>query len=129
MIGLLLSWLYTAAPMDSDTAGVGRRIVSASAWTISTRLLIRAIGLVSTAVLARLLMPEDFGLIAMAMVLYQIVETLSEFNFNTMLLVERQAGRDYYDTVWTLALIRGVAVAAVMCLLAVRPQLFSRSRA
>jgi O-antigen/teichoic acid export membrane protein len=63
-------------------------------------------------------MPEDFGLVAMAMVLYQIVEALSEFNFNTLLLVERHVGRDYYDTVWTLTLIRGVAIAAVLCLLA-----------
>jgi O-antigen/teichoic acid export membrane protein len=104
--------------MDSDIAKVGRRIVAASAWTISTRLLISGIGLVSTVVLARLLTPEDFGLVAMAMVLYQLLEALSEFNFNTMLLVQREAGRDYYDTVWTLSLIRGVVVASVLCLLA-----------
>jgi O-antigen/teichoic acid export membrane protein len=104
--------------MDSEAAHVGRRVVTASAWTISTRLLIRGIGLVSTVVLARLLMPEDFGLVAMAMVCYQVVEALSEFNFSTMLLVEREAGRDYYDTVWTLALIRGVVIAALLCILA-----------
>ena len=110
--------------MNSDTAAVGRRIVSASGWTISTRFLIRGVGVASTAVLARLLVPEDFGLIAMAMVLYQILEALSEFNFNAVLLVERKAGRDYYDTVWTLAVIRGVAEAAILCLLAAPASVF-----
>jgi O-antigen/teichoic acid export membrane protein len=104
--------------MNRDIARVGRRIVAASAWTVSTRLLIRTIGLASTVILARLLTQEDFGLVAMAMVLYQIIEALSEFNFNTILLVQRQVKRDYYDTVWTLSLIRGVAIAVVLCLLA-----------
>lgn len=104
--------------MTSVDDGIGQQIAKASGWSVSSRFLIRSIGLVSTAILARLLVPEDFGLIAMAMVVYQIIEVLGEFNFNLILLVERDAGKDYYDTVWTLSVIRGVVMAVVLLLLA-----------
>ncbi len=38
-----------------------------AAWMVLFRLFDRSIGIVSTAVLARLLLPADFGLVAMAM--------------------------------------------------------------
>ena len=44
---------------------------------IGTRWAMRLIGLVSTMILARLLAPEDFGLIAMVMLAYGLLETIS----------------------------------------------------
>ena len=81
--------------------------------TVASNLAVRGIGLVSTVVLARLLTPQDFGLVAMALLLYQTLEILGEFNFEVVLVVEQEAGREHYDTVWTLSLIRGIIIAAL----------------
>ena len=69
------------------------------------RLAQRGIGLLSTVVLARLLVPEDFGLVAMAMAIYGLVDLLSQFGFDTALIHKQDADRRHYDTAWTLNLV------------------------
>ena len=43
-----------------------RKTVIGTAWLLLWRVVTRSLGLVSTLVLARLLVPADFGLVAMA---------------------------------------------------------------
>ena len=77
------------------------------------KLLDRSIGLVSMVILAHLLVPADFGLVAMATAIIAIVELLSAFNFDAALIQTQQATRAHYDTAWTL----NVAMAATCALL------------
>lgn len=76
------------------------------------RALERLIGLVSTLILARLLMPEDFGIIAMAMSFVAILELLWTFSFDSALIQQKSADRSHYDTAWTLNIGLGIAIAA-----------------
>jgi lipopolysaccharide exporter len=85
---------------------------------VGSRIAMRAIGLVSTVFLARLLRPEDFGLVALAMALVAMLEVLGNFSFDLALIRDGRATRGHYDTVWTLTLIRGVMVGAVLAALA-----------
>ncbi len=78
------------------------------------RLTVRSIGLVSMVVLARLLLPADFGLVVLASMLVGLVELASEFEFATYLIREQRIDRSYYDTAWTLSLLRGGLVAVVL---------------
>jgi len=77
------------------------------------KLLDRSIGIVSVVILARLLVPADFGLVAMATAIIAIIELLSAFNFDMALIQRQEATRAHYDTAWTL----NVAMAAVCALL------------
>jgi len=43
--------------MDEDIQDVGRRVAKGAGWTVFMRFSVRAIGLVSTLILARLLFP------------------------------------------------------------------------
>ena len=45
-----------------------RRIVVGAAWMIAARVADRTIGFISVGILARVLVPADFGLIAMAVI-------------------------------------------------------------
>lgn len=80
------------------------------------KLIDRSIGLVSTIVLARLLSPADFGLIAIATMLIGALQLLFAFNFDVFLIQDPNAGRDQFDTVWTFnvlfATFSGVALTA-----------------
>lgn len=87
-------------------------------WMVAMRFSIRGIGLVSTAVLARLLVPADFGLVALATAVSGLVEVLGNFQFHVILIKEQDAGRDYYDTAWSLGILRGGATALFLCALA-----------
>ncbi len=85
-----------------------------AAWTVGMRLAIRSLGMVSTIILARLLVPEDFGLIALATMLAAALEILGEFNFDIWLIRKPDADRKDYDTVWTLAIIRSVITCILL---------------
>jgi O-antigen/teichoic acid export membrane protein len=93
-------------------------MASGAAWMVVARLATRGIGVISTLILARVLMPEDFGLVAMATALVALIELLRAFGFDTALIQNQQAGRDHYDTAWTFNALFGVAAAGVVCLLA-----------
>jgi lipopolysaccharide exporter len=67
-------------------------------WTV------RGIGLVSLFILARLLSPADFGLVAMATVVTALVTALSQIGLHQALIRHPDPSRDYYNTVWTINL-------------------------
>lgn len=78
----------------------------------------RILGLVSTVVLARLLAPTDFGLVAMAMSIVYALELLNSFGFEYVLIHLKDAGRSQYNTAWTIRLIFAFLVATLLVVLA-----------
>jgi len=74
----------------------------------------KSLGLISTVILARILVPEDFGLVAMAMSIISLVELASSFSFETVLIQREQPTRAHYDTAWTLNILFGASCALVM---------------
>lgn len=78
------------------------------------------IGLVSTIILARLLAPEDFGIIAMASMVIGLIDVLLDMGVNVTLIQNRDASQDDYDAAWTLRLIQSV-LAAALVLVAAEP--------
>jgi O-antigen/teichoic acid export membrane protein len=95
-----------------------RKIAVGAAWMVAFKLIDRSIGLLSTIVLARVLSPEDFGLVAMAMVLIGALELLISFSFDVVLIQDPNAGRAQFDTAWTFNLVFACVCAAVLALLA-----------
>ncbi|MGD9834165.1 MAG: lipopolysaccharide biosynthesis protein [Piscinibacter sp.] len=93
-------------------------IARGAAWMVLFRLLDRSIGIVSTAVLARLLLPEDFGLVAMAMSVIAVIELASSFSFEIALIQKSDPTREHFDTAWTLNILVGAAGALATALLA-----------
>lgn len=94
------------------------QIAKGAIWMVSLKLAERSLGLVSTIILAHLLVPQDFGLIAMAMTIIAALELLGAFSFDMALIQNLQADRRHYDTVWTFNLIFAAISAALLVLLA-----------
>ena len=76
----------------------------------------RLIGLISTLILARLLLPEDFGIVAMASIVVGLIDTILDLGVGSALVQNRQAGRDDFDTAWTLRLLQSALVALLIFL-------------
>ncbi|MCW5661971.1 MAG: lipopolysaccharide biosynthesis protein [Burkholderiaceae bacterium] len=93
-------------------------IAKGAAWMVLFRLFDRSIGIVSTVVLARVLLPADFGLIAMAMSVIALIELATSFSFDVALIQKKDPTREHYDTAWTLNLLMAAAGAAVTIALA-----------
>jgi lipopolysaccharide exporter len=89
-------------------------LLRGSAWMIAMRWATRALGLVSTVILARLLAPEDFGVVAMAMVVVGFLEVFTHTGVDLALIRDANATREHYDTAWTLEILQAVALAVAL---------------
>lgn len=83
-------------------------------WMVSMRWVLRLIGLLNTVVIARLLTPEDFGIVAMALVIYAFLEVLAEVDIDNLLIRKKNPTKDDYNTVWTAKIILGWLVAGFL---------------
>lgn len=96
------------------TEDVNRRIAIGAGWMVLLRWTDRAIGLVSIAILARLLTPEDFGLMGYAMLFMAILELFFLFGLETALIRDQEATRESYNTAWTLQILKGLVLSVLL---------------
>src|SRR5262245_38136097 len=97
---------------------LGDKVVRGAAWMLAVRLCDRLIGLVSLFVLARLLVPADFGVIALVNALIVLIGLMGAFGFDTALVQNPNASKAHFDTVFTFNVMFGVAMAIVLVALA-----------
>ncbi|MPZ12376.1 MAG: oligosaccharide flippase family protein, partial [Kiloniellaceae bacterium] len=105
-------------PEDSEDRRLSSRMTKGAAWMIGLRFASRGLGLVSMIILARLLVPADFGLVALAMAMVAVISVFGEFGFELALIQNQKAERRHYDTAWTLGFLRGLIAAALVALAA-----------
>ena len=92
------------------------RIYRSAAMAIAMQWAVRLIGLVSVILLARLLSPGDFGVIAVALTAAALVELFGWVGLRQALLRVREPERAHYDTAFTLQLIIFATLAAVLAI-------------
>lgn len=80
------------------------------ALMIAARLLTRVADLITMVILARVLNPANFGLVAIAMSVVLIVEAALDLPVNNVLLRGADFSKARYDTAFTLSLMRGILV-------------------
>jgi O-antigen/teichoic acid export membrane protein len=95
---------------------LNEKLFTGAAWMLLTRGLIKSLGLVSSIVLARLLAPSDFGLIAIAMSFYAFILLFGSVGFNSALVQKSDASDHDFDVVWTIGVVFGAIAACVFVL-------------
>jgi O-antigen/teichoic acid export membrane protein len=107
----------------------GSRIVVGGSWLIAAQIFDRLFGIVSIAVLARILTPPDFGVVAVAGTVVAAVELLSAFGFDWALVRHQDLSADYLNTAWTLRVMLGGFSFAALALLGAPAAAFYRIEA
>ncbi|MDO8314856.1 MAG: lipopolysaccharide biosynthesis protein [Rugosibacter sp.] len=93
-----------------------KNLIRGAAWTIGTRWLIKGLGFINTVIMARLLMPEDYGIVAMGMLVVGLIQTFLDFGPGTALLRKAEVTRDEIDSAWTLGIIQGMGMGVMLLL-------------
>lgn len=93
-----------------------KELAKSGAWVLSISHTIKALAFISTIVLARLLTPADFGIVAIATAVVTLVEMLGDFGFHVYLVQKKELNREDLDTAWTfqilLALLESILLLA-----------------
>lgn len=107
----------SSAP-DSSGPSLRSQTARAVGWMMILKLAMRSLSLVSTLILVRLLSPQDFGLVAMAMVLIAMMDLISWMSLDVVLIHNQSAERKHYDTAWTFNVLFKSASAVILIALA-----------
>lgn len=100
------------------TDSVQNRMAKGAVWMVLFKLVERSLGLISTLILARLLSPADFGVVAMALSFVFMAELLTAFSFDVALIQNQMASEAHYNSAWTGNVLLGFAIMGLMLLLA-----------
>lgn len=92
------------------------KVVKGGLWVFVLRVINRGLGFIRTIILARLLAPDDFGLLGIAMLSISTLETFSQTGFQPALIQKKENIESYLDTAWTISAIRGILLFAVLFL-------------
>ena len=93
-------------------------MVVGAGWMIAWRAASRVLGFASTLILARLLAPSDFGLLAMAVTFSSAVDEISQIGLGDALVRRQEQGLRLHDTAFTLQVLRGLLTGLVVALAA-----------
>jgi PST family polysaccharide transporter len=85
---------------------------------ILAKVIDRGLSILSILILARLLAPSDFGIVALAASLIALLEVATALGFDSALVRDPAAARSHYDTAWTLNLLLTMGMAVAMLILA-----------
>ncbi len=105
---------------DAVPARLDRALVHGVAWTAVVKWVSQLLSWVTTILIARLLMPSDYGIVGMAAVFIGFTSLMTEFGIGSAVLVYRDLEREHIAQLNSLALLVGVA-AFLLSVLAARP--------
>ena len=104
-------------PADASRA-LNRQIYRGSTLIMMTRLLVRALGFISTLVIARLLVPEDFGLVAIGVAAMQLLQNISDMGAAQTVIKFSDSQDDDINTIFTVNVLRGLILCIILVVIA-----------
>ena len=100
---------------------LARKVASSTSLILIVRLFQRGIGIISLLILARLLTPQDFGVVAIATMLVFLFDTLSEGGTQQYIIQKKTLDDSDIVTAWTISILSKLAL--FVALLALTPVL------
>lgn len=83
-------------------------------WLSGAKFVVNLLGLASTLVLARLLTPEDFGLVAIATTLITIMASVTEMSLSAALIHHKDPTDEHFHSAWTMNALRAILLGGVL---------------
>jgi len=93
---------------------LGRRATIGAGWVVAWRGVSRLLGVANTIILARLLVPADFGLVAMAITFETSLLMMSAFPVQDALLRRTEAGTDLHSVAFTIQAVRALLTSLII---------------
>jgi lipopolysaccharide exporter len=115
-----LAFQETLSRMDETVpqASVSQKLARGAGWIMASRIAVNAISFASSIILARLLVPEDFGLVAIAVGVSAIAGALTTLPISEALIRLDHIEDDHFNSAFTLGLIRSVLLTIAIVLAA-----------
>ena len=98
---------------------LARKIAAGAIWLVASKLATRFLDLVAMLIVARLLLPAEFGLFALAVSVLLVLNAVTDLSLSNAIIQMKDPPDSVYDTAFTLNVLRGFAVAAALAAIAI----------
>jgi len=91
-----------------------RQTLEGARWTATASIINVAVGIVQLTVLARLLQPDDFGLMAIVLIATGFAQTFADAGVSSAIIHRQDATRAQLSTLYWMTLVNGVVMFAAL---------------
>jgi O-antigen/teichoic acid export membrane protein len=103
--------LSSLASLSRPAVGLRARVLRAGGWTVAGFALSQAIRFAANLVMTRLLVPEMFGVMAIATMVMYGLALFSDVGLRQSIVQSRRGGEAaFLDTAWAVQIVRGVVI-------------------
>lgn len=96
--------------------GYSKQAFIGISWAAGLRFVTRGISFFKTIILARILIPTQFGVYGVATLALALLEVFTETGVNVILVQEKGDIKEYINSAWIVSIIRGIIIALVILL-------------
>lgn len=90
------------------------RVLKGVSWSAIERFSVQAVQFVISVILARLLMPEAYGVVALALVILHVLQTVNEMGFGAALMQKLDRDELDFSSVFVMNMVMGVSLYAIL---------------
>lgn len=101
-----------------QTVSLSQKAISGIGWSTAAKFLRQFFQLIFQIILARILSPEDFGLLGMIVVFSGLADILKNFGFSAALIQKDEVSDQHYNSVFWLNVFLGLIITGAFQLLA-----------
>src|SRR2546425_8145761 len=109
----------TGSGRPVEVRALDRSLLRGVAWTAAAKWASQALGWASWLIVARLLTPEDYGLVGMAAIYLGLITLVAEFGLGTAVLAVRELSVAQINQLNGLAVLLGLASLVASCAVAI----------
>ncbi len=99
-----------------EEGSLQRDAVEGVFWTSGATVVSRVVSFLRTIILARLLVPEDFGLFGTALAAFAALQVFTETGATSLLVQKQEIDDRYWNSGWVISIIRGMILCAFLSL-------------
>lgn len=103
--------------MTEDNS-LSKKVVSGGTWVFTLHIVSQLLHLIRTVILARLLVPHDFGLAGVAMLAISTLGAFTSTGFGAALIQKKGDINRYLNVAWTVQLFRSFVLAIILFFIA-----------
>ena len=97
---------------------LSQRVVRGGIWVFTLRITQQVFSLIRIVILARILSPQDFGLMGIALLTMATLETFSQTGFQQALIQKKENVESYLNSAWTVLILRGFILFGILYIIA-----------
>jgi len=112
---------------NNREANLSQKAVRGGFWVIALKIIAQIFNLLRLIIIARILAPDDFGLMGIAMLVMSILEVFSQTGFQTALIQKKEKIEPYLNSAWSVLILRGFILFIVLYFIAPYAAIFFKA--